>query len=718
MTRTSTLASRWFGFDPAARSSAEKLPRRRQRLGLKVESLESRQMLSTTPIQFNVPTEVLGFGVYAAFTAQLTADYVNKGGHTIPNGTYVYYDNALADYAAATSSSNYSFQITASGQQAQLPNTDVKGGEIDIGVGSAPVISYTSDGFSTPTPSTSPTQIYGLVEYAYTSGGLDLDLSEVDQVGFPFTITSDPDAPAPAQDGVGLNLTRSEFFSRYLPYITSQGAVAAPFEQLYTDGIPYRLIAPQDSLASQDLPTLNPPGLQFGGALTAKTTYYYWVTGTSAFGETAPSNWQQVVTAPKSVNGHNVSRRTVLLNWTEVEGATGYNIYRSESSDSTTARLVGTSATTNFTDAGNAPGTQGLPTNSYSFNPLASYFNADLDAFFLHYQTNQFVLNRDGYTFSGYAHANYLYEGHEYTVLKLSTPGIPNQDFLIFKPYFQENTNIPGAPPAPSWMVDASDSPGEMVFGASGSFADGTEQFPSNATLAGIQKDLENNINAAFNRGIATNFAIAPDDWAASTSQFYQPGTSSNWYAAFLHTDITTNPTTGVSINGLAYGFAYDDNGGDSTNFQGNFNLVNINLMPWGSSPLPPAQAESIVILNQPVNGRVGSHEDVYFKVLGSNGHPYQGGVFVVGNLEGAEQGTYTALTDATTGIGNIKWTNTTPGTSHLQLALETGGVTVESNNFVVSESTPTGRWPKCYSSRGTSSRSQLIDMVMSRLGH
>ena len=245
--------------------------------------------------------------------------------------------------------------------------------------------------------------------------------------------------------------------------------------------------------------------------------------------------------------------------------------------------------------------------------------------------------------------------------------------------------------------------------------------------LAGIQKDLENDIDAAFNRGIANNHTITPDQWASSQGLFYAPGSTSNWYAGFLHTDITANPASGVSINGLAYGFAYDDNGGTSTNFEGTFSLVNINFMPWGNSPVPPGSGSSIVFLTQPVNGRIGSHEDVEFQVRGANGQPYLGGATVVGNLEGAESGAYTMITDPLTGIGHMKFENTLAGISHVQLALAAAptngpGVTAESNNFIVSSSAPVPRWPKCFtgsgmSSRGMSARSMLVESALQSLG-
>ena len=65
-----------------------------------------------------------------------------------------------------------------------------------IGVGSAPPVSYSSGSISTPSATDDP-NYWGLFEYAITADGLDIDMSEVDQVGFPFTITTTPARPCP-----------------------------------------------------------------------------------------------------------------------------------------------------------------------------------------------------------------------------------------------------------------------------------------------------------------------------------------------------------------------------------------------------------------------------------------------------------------------------------------------------------------------------------------
>src|SRR6185312_6700560 len=111
-------------------------------------------------------------------------------------------------------------------------------------------------------------------EYAITSGGLDIDMSEVDQVGFPFTITTTPAAPMPANEGVGITQNRTDLFSLYSQYIASQGATAALFEQAITAGAPYRILAPQHLIEGTQAPLTGSPTYSAGGSLVIGDTYY------------------------------------------------------------------------------------------------------------------------------------------------------------------------------------------------------------------------------------------------------------------------------------------------------------------------------------------------------------------------------------------------------------------------------------------------------------
>ena len=158
-----TGITRWFNL-----LSRDKKKKGRRRPGptsgrwgsrLSFETLESREMMATTPILFNIPTDVVNRGVEVAAFAQLTAPYTPSGQTQLPANTYVYFDPTVGptgDYTAATTANDFSFDLTITGGQAsfQLPDAFVKGGQIVISVGGAPVITY-SGGFASPTASTS-----------------------------------------------------------------------------------------------------------------------------------------------------------------------------------------------------------------------------------------------------------------------------------------------------------------------------------------------------------------------------------------------------------------------------------------------------------------------------------------------------------------------------------------------------------------------------------
>ncbi len=503
------------------------------------------------------------------------------------------------------------------------------------------------------------------------------------------------------------------------------------------------------------VPALNGPQYSTGGSLTIGQNYYYWVTATDATGETAPSGDILAVPFNNSVNGQNVPEQTVDLSWGGSPGATGYNIYRSQTNDPTTATLIGHATGTTFSDPGLPSSTTAPPTSNYTYNPLNSYFNPAIDAFFSHYTAaGSFVIERDGDTFTGQVQSVPI-DGNTYTALVLTSTSLPGQDFYILEPYFSNNTNIAGAPPAPSWLDHADQSPAEQIFAADGVFNTGGEQPGVNA---GVLSDLENSVVSAFNRGIADNFSIAPDNWAAEPSlnsatagsggslaagtyyyvitgtnsagqtttsieraaavgangsvdlswtpsvqvtqyniyrsqtqgggyqlitsvtndianpstgftdngsfapqsqsppMYYAPGSLSNWYSAFLHLNSTNNPTTGVSINSLAYGFPYDDQGGDSTDFTlTTVNQVNINLMPWGQTPnLPASTPTSIAVLTQPQSGLLGNTNSVTFVALNDEGLPIFGGTPVTVQFLNSQLNPVIVQTNPATGIGQF----------------------------------------------------------------
>ncbi len=139
--------------------------------------------------------------------------------------------------------------------------------------------------------------------------------------------------------------------------------------------------------------------------------------------------------------------------------------------------------------------------------------------------------------------------GATYTVLRFVGQDGSQKDrvFDVYSPY---NPLIQWAPgqPVPDWRATW------QVFANSWVFADSADRFPTDEGAQKILGNIENQVVAAMNRGVA----LKPYRTWTDPTTYYPTGTAANWYAAFLH-----QPT--VSIGGLAYGFAYDDQGNNST---------------------------------------------------------------------------------------------------------------------------------------------------------
>lgn len=154
-----------------------------------------------------------------------------------------------------------------------------------------------------------------------------------------------------------------------------------------------------------------------------------------------------------------------------------------------------------------------------------------------------------------------------YNVLQFSGPDISPVN--VYEPFFSTNAPTPsslspvsyaGRPSKPSWLTAASETPGQMVFGNDGVFADAALQPGLNGTQRAILADLENQIVAALNRGVATAYSTTTD-WQNS-AHFYADGQVSNLYAKFLHKQAING--TPIFIDGKAYAIAYDDQAGQN----------------------------------------------------------------------------------------------------------------------------------------------------------
>jgi hypothetical protein len=780
---------------------------------LSFETLERREVMATVPINFGVPSDLPAGGVYASAFATLTADYQQQnGGSLLTSGSYVYFDSTLnngdGDYALATGGTNYTFQldVTLGAASFDLPDTFVKAGQIVIGVASAPNISFNpSSGFATPTVSTNPGKYFGLFEYAIDGAGWNIDLSLVEQLGFPFTIDTTPAPNTPVLNGVGIMQNRADLFHLYGQYIadvTKTVPSAAAFQRSIALGEPYGVLSPH-LLFNNNVPTAYAPTPNSGGGLSPNTMYYYWVTATNASGETAPSIFQNYQT----YDGNNSAN----LTWSSVPGATGYRVYRSLTNDPSTATRLLTTSKLYYLDSG-AAGTAGIPpTNNYSFDPFNTYFNLDINEFFAHYQwngspsnSNEFSItaefNGNYSTFTGYVYTNYQVggTGPAYTALVLSSPdymqGPPNQaqmqQFVILRPYFSNNTSSTTLPAAPNWVTNPQLSPAAMIFANDGVFK--TSQPDVDAVAL---NGLQNSVVSAFNRGIATDFSVAPSDWAnapkvysaqainggsltpstnyyyvvtaqtafgettvstefkattTSTNRrvqlawepqdvpgpgnelgytsynvyrrtdttgyerinwpitnwhannltgfidngamplvadipvtYYPASSTSNWYAAFQHQNYSTNPTSGISIDGLAYGFAYDDQGAQSSDLTAvNPTQINITLLPWSRQQAtpprlnsPPTSPTSLQFLTQPVSAKLTAATSVSFKVLTAQGHTFMGGTRVTVEVQGPKKMTFYVDTDALTGVGSFNFNTSEGGYYRVKLTLDNGTI-------------------------------------------
>jgi hypothetical protein len=475
-----------------------------------IDDLERRQVLSTTvdiqvlnQSQANSATSGLPSSSVYLF---MTQENVNttwtidpSTGIATPNAPGVLAPSITLAQLAAT---NGTIKIDASAV--------VNSARIYLG-NSPNVVTLTPSGVvSGPTAGTA-TFIYDFVEFAMNvqPGILNIDTTQVDQLGIPLTLQVTPNDPNfPAGSGVLPNLDRQTLIANYQAMAT--GPLAAFADSVVTNPSDpsqvLRLLNPKDVILSQ----INATGLNgtiATGGVPGAWTATFTITGPGA---TPPTNGGLAV-------GMNASGPLLPAG-------------------TTIASLPGSPAgnTVVFTSSSTVDTNPFLPTTTpvelFFFSPpatkLATFFDQALDDFFNFYKDNPGTLKVE----QNLGGTNTVFTG---SVVEL--PGIPNfdggtstytvlqftgggQTFNIYYPFFTTNsvatkTTPFGAivPPPPSWWAPAQglkyfEPPSAMVFGADGVFADNTQQATSapgnpNATLLGA---LENVVVTALARGTAT----------------------------------------------------------------------------------------------------------------------------------------------------------------------------------------------------------------------
>lgn len=706
---------------------------------LRFEPLESRVMLADlTTLHFNIPPETANLGVEAGLYSNTSKLYLDPTSHTFEQLSGAMPTVPLFSLAQrATDAGKHTEPVQC---ELIIPaEKDVKSGELFIFVGEINEGLKVSDDGTVAAPKAAPNPAtidvpdnFAQFEFNYQKSGpgagLDIDISAVDSTGFPFTLVYPASANLPfpinplgiTLDQADLNVGFREAFQeggQYSQY--PEFAQCATFAQQQAPQS-LQVVAPQDILAMDAAPPiLNSvtPTADAQSRLAAGANYSYCITAFSdnviansgkVHGETLLSNVITVSNMADGTSNH--------LSWNQYHdpNTVGYNIYRYSSTDghsptdSTTYSLIARAygaTTTTYVDQGAIPQAQQISAdthNSYGFNPLSEYYTRELQDFFAHYSApNSFSIRRNGSLWVGNTvnytpEASWNDQGATYTVLQLTAQNsaagttIEAGDVInLYLPIFSSNTRfvLPNAPPMPRWMTAATspnETPAQMVFGCDAAFASDKHDpdVADNDDLATALGAIENAIVSAFNRGIATNYSIPPDNWAsfpqmldfpavtsdshslvASTTtyyyavtavnaygettpsltvaatlspgevatlnwssgeeaapataykvyrgtspydlkllhttsngqqtsytdlggpaansslanQYFAPGTTSNWYAAFVQTNSLLDPKAGVSINGLSYGFPYSDQGGTSTNI----------LFPPGDIPKP-----------------------------------------------------------------------------------------------------------------------------------
>jgi hypothetical protein len=451
-------------------------------------------------------------------------------------------------------------------------------GQIVISVGQpmAIPVDATKGSIASPGVGTNPNDIFGLFEWGWDSqkgavagGVLDIDISEVDQVGFPFKASTSPAMPAPAQDGTGMIQDRDTLFNGFVTYINSLDPASnasvflegSPFNSQTTFPIGTRITAPQDILASLEDNGPNLAGtVTQGGSLTVDPTgndgYYYVVTAVSATGESMAS--EIVRLKPYSISGQPTNYATASLTWAAYPFATGYKVYRGTTSGFNTGTFVDSSlslmtlttlsaSTLSYTDGSALPPTpqpanNQPPINNYKYDLLNQYYTAEVNSFFDNYKTNEFVLDSQSTNTTWKGKTTTITEGpNTYTVLALT--GYSGQyggayagyTAYIYSPIFSSNTDQTSAPAAPSWLVNPSASPASMIFGCDGVF-----DTPDNAALPSTTLSASSFTmgGATLNVGSTAGFA------SAGTLVIGGPG---NTNQTVRYTGITGTSFTGVT---------------------------------------------------------------------------------------------------------------------------------------------------------------------------
>jgi hypothetical protein len=426
---------------------------------------QNQTLVSGGPVIQQVdPTTGGGNMTYAPITANQNLPLINL----FPNpGTYP--DDSTPQTATVT-----------------LPDPSTNGilsGVAVISVGSAIALPVTTS-VGSPTPSTNPNDKFGIFEWGLVSNTFDFDVSEVDQVSFPFRSTTTgtpPPAPADPALGVGMLQDRTTLFEGFKTFLNSlpSSANATVFLEGRADNpnapfpVSTRIMAPQDIIGVLQANAPLALGVSVVGSSSGNQTggAYYAITATSETG--GESMLGNIVQGTFSYPPGNPPP-SLQIAWNQYPYATGYNVYWSQNASLSGAIKIGTlsgGGNLTYTDATPLTHTGNSttpPANNYGYDPLNRYLTDVIKDFFDCYDPakgNQtFVLDDQSTStkWSGQT-GNVTMNGVTYRMLQLTGgAGVwgsaqSGKTLNILEPLFSSNTDNPSYPPPP--IISASGFP-------------------------------------------------------------------------------------------------------------------------------------------------------------------------------------------------------------------------------------------------------------------
>jgi len=385
-------------------------------------------------------------------------------------------------------------------------SADVSSARIYFG-SSTDTVTIAGGKVSGPTPGTAQFY-YDFVEFALngpTPNNLNVDTTQVDQLGFPITLQVSPADPNfPAGSGIISTLDRQTLIGYFQNMATGP---LAPFADCVianpaSGEPPFRLLNPQHVLSAL------PSATTLEGTIATSGSAGNWQATFTINGPGSPPPTNGALSVGMTVSGPLIPAGTTIQ-------SVPFGQTVAMTSNATVNPFTASSSTLTL----------------YFFEPITSalgtYFDQAIDDFFTYYQSWPGLLKIE----QNSGGTDYVYNGsvvevsgitaidgtsQTYTVLQFT--GGNNETYNVYYPFFSTNspagkTTPFGAavPPPPQWWGPDSgmtcyDPPSVMVFGASGVFADSVQQSAITGVNGPLLGAIENVIVTGLSRGCATNW--------------------------------------------------------------------------------------------------------------------------------------------------------------------------------------------------------------------